>query len=145
MQAGGVTQQPEVVDWARQHPLLQFVELADLQIEEALTLQPQDGVQSLIDGDGFSLMSVIDEPSLRVVTLAFDLMRSDLPLRVAFPVLINNLLRWLHPEGDGMVAGQVQAGTPYPLFFETLDANVAPGALGSPPYHNSIRSRIDVL
>ncbi len=119
LQAAGVRQKPEVVDWARQHPLLQFVELSDLQIEEALDLQPQDGVQSLIDGDGFSLMSVIDEPSLRVVTLAFDLMRSDLPLRVAFPVLINNLLRWLHPEGGGTVAGQVQAGTPYPLFFET--------------------------
>lgn len=125
LQAAGVRQQPEVVDWARQHPLLQFVELADLQIEEALDLRPQNGVQSLIDGDGFSLMSVIDEPSLRVVTLAFDLMRSDLPLRVAFPVLINNLLRWLHPEGDGMVAGQVQAGTPYPLFFETPVTQVA--------------------
>jgi hypothetical protein len=70
-------------------------------------------------------MSVIDEPSLRVVTLGFDLMRSDLPLRVAFPVLINNLLRWLHPEGGGAVAGQVQAGTPYPLFFETSVAQVA--------------------
>ncbi len=125
LQAGGVVQQPEVIDWARQHPLLQFVELADLRIEESLALQPQDGVQSLIDGDGISLMSVIDEPSLRVVTLGFDLMRSDLPLRVAFPVLINNLLRWLHPKGEGAVAGQVQAGAPYPLFFETSVAEVS--------------------
>lgn len=125
LQADGVVQQPRVIDWARQHPLLQFVELADLRIEESLALRPQDGVQSLIDGDGISLMSVIDEPSLRVVTLGFDLMRSDLPLRVAFPVLINNLLRWLHPEGEGVVAGQVQAGTPYPLFFETAVAEVA--------------------
>ncbi len=125
LQADGVVQQPEVIDWAREHPLLQFVELADLQVEESLALRPLDGVQSLIDSDGISLMSVIDEPSLRVVTLGFDLMRSDLPLRVAFPVLINNLLRWLHPEGEGAVAGQVQAGTPYPLFFETSVAQVA--------------------
>jgi len=125
LQADGVVQQPKVIDWARQHPLLQFVNLTDLQIEESLALHPRDGVQSLIDSDGISLMSVIDEPSLRVVTLGFDLMRSDLPLRVAFPVLINNLLRWLHPEGGGAVAGQVQAGTPYPLFFETSVAQVA--------------------
>ena len=124
LQADGVVQQPEVIDWARQHPLLQFVELSDVQIEESLALRPLDGVQSLIDSDGSSLMSVIDEPSLRVVTLGFDLMRSDLPLRVAFPVLINNLLRWLHPESEGAVAGQVQAGTPYPLFFETSVADV---------------------
>jgi Ca-activated chloride channel homolog len=124
LQADGVVQQPEVIDWARQHPLLQFVELSDVQIEESLALRPLDGAQSLIDSDGSSLMSVIDEPSLRVVTLGFDLMRSDLPLRVAFPVLINNLLRWLHPESEGAVAGQVQAGTPYPLFFETSVADV---------------------
>jgi hypothetical protein len=124
LQADGVLQQPEVIDWARQHPLLQFVELSDVQIEESLALRPLDGAQSLIDSDGGSLLSVIDEPSLRVVTLGFDLMRSDLPLRVAFPVLINNLLRWLHPEGEGAVAGQVQAGTPYPLFFETSVADV---------------------
>ena len=124
LQADGVLQQPEVIDWARQHPLLQFVELSDVQIEESLALRPLDGAQSLIDSDGGSLLSVIDEPSLRVVTLGFDLMRSDLPLRVAFPVLINNLLRWLHPESEGAVAGQVQAGTPYPLFFETSVADV---------------------
>jgi hypothetical protein len=114
-----------VIDWARQHPLLQFVELADLRIEESLDLRPLDGAKSLIDSDDGSLMSVIDEPPLRVVTLGFDLMRSDLPLRVAFPVLINNLLRWLHPEGEDTVAGQVQAGTPYPLFFETAVAEVS--------------------
>ncbi|WP_089935027.1 vWA domain-containing protein [Candidatus Entotheonella palauensis] len=125
VQADGVVQQPAVIDWERQHPLLQFVELSEVQIEESLALQPLASVQSLIDGDGFSLMSVIDEPSLRVVTLGFDLMRSDLPLRVAFPVLINNLLRWLHPEGEGAVAGQVQAGTPYPLFFETSVSEVS--------------------
>ncbi len=126
LQADGVMQQPEVIDWARQHPLLQFIELSDVQIEESLALRPLDGVQSLIDSDGISLMSVIDDPSLRVVTLGFDLMRTDLPLRVAFPVLINNLLRWwLHPEEEGAVAGQVQAGTPYPLFFETSVAEVS--------------------
>jgi Ca-activated chloride channel family protein len=125
LQADGVVQQPRVIDWARQHPLLQFVELADLQIEESLVLRPLHGAQSLMDSDGGSLMSVIEEPSLRVVALGFDLMRSDLPLRVAFPVLINNLLHWLHPEGESAVAAQVQAGTPYPLFFETSVAEVA--------------------
>ena len=67
-----MVQQPKVIDWARQHPLLQFVDLSDVQIEESLALRPLDGVQSLIDSDGSSLMSVIDEPSLRVVTLGFE-------------------------------------------------------------------------
>lgn len=114
----GTVTQPQVLDWQRQHPLLQFVDLTDLHIEEALTIRPQAGAQSLVDGTGTALLSVIDEPQLHLVTLGFDLMRSDLPLRVAFPVLINNLLRWVNPQQDEMSAGYVQAGMPHSVFFD---------------------------
>ena len=118
LRAQGTVTRPQVLDWQRQHPLLQFVELTDLHIEEALVVQPQAGAQSLVDGTGTSLLSVIDEPQLHLVTLAFDLMRSDLPLRVAFPVLLNNLLRWLSPQQDEMSAGYVQAGMSHTVFFD---------------------------
>jgi hypothetical protein len=59
-------------------------------------------------------------------------MRSDLPLRVAFPVLLNNLLRWLHPQQEDVAAGQVQAGMPYAVFFdppvEHVTVQTPPGA-----------------
>src|SRR5262249_49607422 len=97
-QSQGTVTQPQVLDWQRQHPLLQFVDLTALNIEEALTIRPQAGAQSLVDGSGTALLSVIDEPQLHLVVLGFDLMRSDLPLRVAFPVLINNLLPWSNPH-----------------------------------------------
>ena len=118
LRSQGTVTRPQVLDWQRQHPLLQFVELTDLHIEEALVVQPQAGAQSLVDGTGTSLISVIDEPQLHLVTLAFDLMRSDLPLRVAFPVLLNNLLRWLSPQQDEMSAGYVQAGMSHTVFFD---------------------------
>lgn len=121
---GRVTQ-PQVIDWEREHPLLQFVDLAELRIEEALALQPQVGTQSLIDGDGYSLMSLIEQPSLRLITLGFDLMQSDLPLRVAFPVLIHNLLQWVNPDAGGLASGMVRAGTPYPMFFDAPVEQVA--------------------
>jgi hypothetical protein len=123
--AQGIVMQPQVMDWDRQHPLLQFVDLTDLRIEAALALQPQGGARSLVDAVGMSLLSVIEEPSLRVVTLAFDLMRSDLPLRVAFPVFISNMLRWLNPQGSDFAAGQVKAGMPYTVFFEAPVERVA--------------------
>jgi hypothetical protein len=114
----GTVTRPQVLDWQRQHPLLQFVELTDLHIEEALAVQPQGGAQSLVDGTGTSLISVIDEPQLHLVTVAFDLMRSDLPLRVAFPVFINNLLHWLRPQQDETSAGYVQAGMAHAIYFD---------------------------
>ena len=116
----GTVAQPRVVDWERQHPLLQFVDLADVHVAEALQLTLQDGAHSLVDAPDTPLLGLIDEPDLRLVVLGFDLMQSDLPLRVAFPVFIGNLLRWLSPpESDG--GGQIQAGTPLPALFRRAD------------------------
>ena len=113
----GTVAQPRVVDWQRQHPLLQFVDLADVHVAEALQLTLQGNAHSLVDAPDTPLLGLIEEPHLRVVVLGFDLMQSDLPLRVAFPVFIGNLLRWLAPpESDG--GGQIQAGTPYPLYLD---------------------------
>jgi hypothetical protein len=120
----GTVSKPQVLDWDRQHPLLEFVDLTDLRIEEALAVHPRGEVHSLVDGAGLSLMSVLEQPSLRIVSLGFDLMRSDLPLRVAFPVWINNLLRWINPDLGDEVTGQILAGTPYAIFFETPVARV---------------------
>jgi hypothetical protein len=38
--------------------------------------------------------------------------------------LINNLLRWINPDVGDMATGQIRAGTPYPIFFETPVARV---------------------
>ena len=114
----GTVAQPRVADWERRHPLLRFVDLADLQVAEALQLSLEDGARSLVEAPDTALLGLIEEPHLRVVVLGFDLMQSDLPLRVAFPVFIGNLLRWLAPPAsDG--GGQVRAGTPYPLYLDS--------------------------
>jgi hypothetical protein len=118
LSADGVVAKPRVLDWDRQHPLLRFVELTDLNVEEALVHHVQAGGRSLVQAEGTSLVSAIEEPRLRLVTFAFDLMRSDLPLRVAFPVLVNNLLRWARPQQEELAAGQIQAGMPYAVFFD---------------------------
>lgn len=115
----GHVSNPQVIDWQRQHPVLRYVDVANLHIEEALAIRLQGEAQSLIDGTNTSLLSVIDRPRLRLATLAFDPMRSDLPLRVAFPVLIHNLLHWLSPAQGEVSGRQLQAGMPYSIFFDS--------------------------
>jgi hypothetical protein len=116
--AQGTVTQPRVLDWDRQHPLLRFIDLTDVHIEEAIALRPQGNARSLVDGTGTALLSVLEEPRLRLVTVAFDVMRSDLPLRVAFPVLMQNVLRWTAPQQGDLTAGQIQAGMAQAVFFD---------------------------
>jgi hypothetical protein len=123
--ANGNVLNPQVLDWQRQHPVLRYVDVTNLHIEEALSIRLQGEAQSLIDGTNTSLLSVIETPRLRLATLAFDPMRSDLPLRVAFPVLMHNLLRWLSPSQEGVTGRQLQAGMPYSVFFDQPVERVA--------------------
>ena len=118
VQRTGTVTQPRIVDWERQHPLLQFVDLTDLHVAEALQLRLQDGAYGLVEATETTLLGLVEEPHLRMVILGFDLMQSDLPLRVAFPVFIGNLLQWLAPPAADS-GGQIQAGIPYPLYLDS--------------------------
>ena len=118
VQHTGTVTQPSVVDWERQHPLLQFVDLSDLHIAEARQLSLHKGARGLVEAQGTTLLGLIEERHLRVLVLGFDLMQSDLPLQVAFPIFMGNLLRWLGPADSGG-GGQIRAGTSYPLYLDS--------------------------
>ena len=93
--ARGVVRDPVVSDARRGHPLLRQLELADVNIAEAdrLSLAPGDvAVASSFDAP---IIVARERPGLRVAALAFDVRRSDLPMRAAFPLLVSNALGWL--------------------------------------------------
>ncbi len=50
--------------------------------------------------------------------VGFDLFKTDLPLRVAFPLILANSLRWLQPVGLEGSDLMVSAGTPFLLSVE---------------------------
>lgn len=61
-----------------------------------------------------------NQPFGRVVLLPFDLLRSDLPLQVAFPVLIANAVLWLAPPQGLNVPANVKPGEVVPLPSGTI-------------------------
>ena len=48
----------------------------------------------------------------RIAVLAFDLRHSDLPIQIAFPLLISNLTNWLAPGSAGAIPTQLSPGAP---------------------------------
>jgi Ca-activated chloride channel homolog len=48
----------------------------------------------------------------RIAILAFDVTHSDLPLQVAYPLLMANLVSWLAPGQGGLLPAQVTPGAP---------------------------------
>jgi hypothetical protein len=125
----GSAETPPVVDWDTADPILRSVQLRDLQVRRAQVVEVGEGVKPLLYANGSPIMSSLDTGHLRVVHMGFDLLDTDLPLRVAFPVLMSNILEWLSPQHGTFVSHQVQAGEPYTI---ELDGNIAEVSLRLP-------------
>ncbi len=100
-------EQPLVTDVDAAHPATRNVSLQNVSIlhAAALTLpQPHDGwvFAAPLRSFDHALLITGERKQQRIAALAFDVLESDLPLRVAFPLLMNNTLHWLAGEQSGM-------------------------------------------
>jgi hypothetical protein len=95
-------------------PLLRNVSLSELNVLEAVDLVPASWLRVVVDSDSGPLLLAGEHEGRRVVVLTFDLHLSDLPLQVAFPLLLSNMMTFLAPE-TGAEAAQLAPGEPLAL------------------------------
>ncbi|MFQ5401535.1 MAG: VWA domain-containing protein [Anaerolineae bacterium] len=77
-------------------PLLQFVEWRNVHIRQAQAVT-SPWAQPLVTAEGGPLILAGERGGHRFVIITFDLRQSDLPLQIAFPVLVANITSWLSP------------------------------------------------
>lgn len=100
---GGTLSEPAIVAPRPDEPLLKYVDLSTVHIAAAQKLSLPDWARTVIAGPGGApLLYAGTRPNgLRAAVLAFEPRRSDLPLQVAFPLLISNLAGELLGGGSG--------------------------------------------
>lgn len=104
-------------------PLLRDVSLSDVSVLKAVKLAPGAWARVVADGDGGPLLLAGERDGRRIVVLAFDLHQSDLPLQVAFPLLLSNIVGYLAP-GSGAEAAQLAPGQPLAIPVDPSIADV---------------------
>jgi len=101
---------PSLLDWRRTHPVMRFVNPSGAVFSQLHPVTDAAGLTPLARTDRGPLILAGEHRGSRVVQLAFDPYTSDLPLRVAWPVLLMNTIGWL-TESDGVDEGHtVQTG-----------------------------------
>ena len=85
---------PIITDWERTHPILRHVHLENVQIGEAYQITPPATAQVLARSFESPVLFVDVAPNRKIVFAAIDILQSDLPLRIAFPVIIANTIQW---------------------------------------------------
>ena len=108
---------PAVTNWDRRSPLLANADPRNTRIEQASVVESDPVVQTVIESPETPLMLSYNENGLRAVFLGFDVARSDLPIKVAFPVIMSNLLNWLNPQKLTASTLYATAGTPFPIYI----------------------------
>ncbi len=114
--------QPLISETDERHPALRLVNLRNVTVVRANALvdPPRGGdwrFETPIRSFDHPLMITGERRNQRIAALALDLTDSDLPLRVAFPLLMSNTLQWLAGETVAHTP-TLPAGETFPLSAE---------------------------
>lgn len=119
----GTLKNPGIATLDPDEPLLRYVDLSTTHIAEAVKLTAPDWARTIIPGPkGSPLLYAGSRDGLPSAVLAFEPRQSDLPLQVAFPIIIANLTGELL-GGSTAPTEAVEPGTPVSLV-------IPPGASG---------------
>lgn len=115
---------PRLLPGVTKHPVTEGLRLEDLYIKEALHLVPTGEGKTLVRSTEGPIIFALEKGRLRALVLGFDLLASDLPFRVAFPVLFVNAFDWFHPKRVEFPTVKVQAGRSYELHVPATEDQV---------------------
>ena len=123
---GGVLDGPALDRTDPADPLLRFVDLSNLHIGRARAVTLADGMRAAIATPaGNPLVAAGRVDGRGVALLSFALGDSDLPLQVAFPLLMSNLVDALLPSVDGVLPPSAELGHPIAVTIDPLIRRVA--------------------
>jgi hypothetical protein len=114
-QVTGTLENPGIGSLSLDEPILRYVDLSTTHIAEASRLELPEWARTVIPGPrGAPLLYAGDRAGLATAVLAFEPRLSDLPLQVAFPILLANLTGELM-GGSTAPTEALQPGTPVSL------------------------------
>jgi hypothetical protein len=99
---GGIDK-PLITSYKKSHPLMRWIGMRDVNIGVGSRLDMKRGDVAVASAFGVPMIVTRDDGPRRYVALAFDLRNSDLPLRVAFPVLMLNIIDYFQLDDDRLI------------------------------------------
>ena len=94
----------ELVNLAPDHPVMRGVSFQDVNVDSSRRLTPPVGAVQLVGVPRQGPVAVAMSDDVRTVTLAVDLLESDLGGRYALPILVGNAIDWLAGEDQDLLS-----------------------------------------
>ncbi|MCL5994425.1 MAG: VWA domain-containing protein [Chloroflexi bacterium] len=105
---------------AEPHPVLQSANFRNVNAVDVSRVNVPSWLKPVVESQGGPLLFAGEQTGEnarfgRVVLIPFELRRSDLPLQIAFPILIVNSVEWLSPPQGLSIPTNVKPGEVVPL------------------------------
>jgi hypothetical protein len=104
--------QPQITSVNRAHPVNAYLSFGDVHIESATARATEGFLVPVIASGNDGLVWAGDDSRRRIVMIGFDLAKSDLPLKVEFPIMLANSIAWLSGREASASERVVRAGQP---------------------------------
>jgi hypothetical protein len=115
-----------VLDWQRDHPILRHLSLSKLYAARMLKLDVPAEAQTLVDGMKGPMIVMDHEDHTTNLVVAFDLLDSNWPLKISFPIFLHNSLQYLALGSEMNVRPSYEPGATPRIPRANLD-RLAPG------------------
>lgn len=120
----GYVKDPIITSYRKSHPLMRWIAMRDVNIGQAAKFKLERGDQVVASAFGVPMIVARDEGKRKLVGVAFDVRNSDLPLRVAFPVFMINMVDYFQLDDDALLQNH-QTGTTWNVTLEDPKATTA--------------------
>jgi len=128
----GVLETPAVVATEAEHPVMRFLNPQNVDIAKARRLLLPEGARALISTQGGALVADVSRGGRQVLVIAFDLADTNWPLRLSFPLFMQNLVAWV-PTASLAEQTSVAAGAPITIVpapgADTAEVTLPDGAV----------------
>jgi hypothetical protein len=126
-------------------PILRFVDLTTVHIGRAREIVVADGFRPVISTTGGDpLVAVGQVEGHAVGVIGFDLGESDLPLQVAFPLLMSNLTDVLLPAVEGILPSSMRLGETTSVVVDSRLERVRIESVGAPDLPGTTSTGVEV-
>ncbi len=111
---------PTITNWENSHPILNYVDLSNIQLAKARKVSVSKYVETIAETNGLPLICISKIGGQNIIYIGFDLYDSNFPLRAGFPIFISNILNYLSGSSNAFSSPQIKTGSLYPIYFDEI-------------------------
>lgn len=114
LSAVGELENPPVLATNHEHPVTRFINPSNVGIQKALQLTLPEGARPLVSTSGSTLIADVSRGGQQILVVAFSVAASDWPLKLSFPLFLQNVVSWV-PGGAAGANASLPTGKPLPI------------------------------